>query len=158
VATLRNLGEMIRQDGKVGVIVWGPATDGDPERAFAKIIDELHLEIHATEELAGLDRASLAAMFERAGLAVVRHTIVMHPLVFQRAERFAMSLLSARTYGPQLVKRGEEHVAAALARFYERVAAQDEPISYSPAATIVVAAHPGAEVELPHRPSVRVPT
>ena len=158
VATLRNLGEMIRPDGKVGVMVWGPATDGDPERAFAKIIDELHPEIEATEELAGLDRASLAATFERAGLAVVRHTIVMHPLVFQRAEKFATSLLAARTYGPKLVKRGQEHVAAALARFYERVAAQDEPISYSPAATIIIAAHPGAEVELPHRPSVRVPT
>lgn len=157
VATLRNLGEMIRPDGKVGVIVWGPATDGDPERAFAKIIDELHPEIHATEDLP-FDRASLAALFEKAGLVVVRHTIVMHPLVFQRAERFAMSLLAARTYGPKLVERGEEHVAAALARFYERVAAQDEPVSYSPAATIIIAAHPGAEVELPHRPSVRVPT
>src|SRR5262249_11955860 len=133
VATLRNLGEMIRPDGKVGVMVWGPATDGDPERAFAKIIDELHPEIHATEQVSGLDRASLAALFERAGLVVVRHTVVFHPLVFQRAERFAMSLLSARTYGPKLVARGEEHVAAALARFYERVAGQDAPISYSPA-------------------------
>ena len=66
--------------------------DGDAERAFAKIIDEVHPDIHAAEELAGLDRASLAAMFERAGLAVVRHTVVTHPLVFQRAERFAMSL------------------------------------------------------------------
>jgi hypothetical protein len=157
-ATLRDLGAMIRPDGKVGVIVWGPATDGDPERAFAKIIDELHPEIHATEKLAGLDRASLATLFEHAGLAVVRHTIVLHPLVFQRAERFAMSLLAARTYGPKLVERGEAHVGAALARFYQRVAAQDEPVSYSPAATIIIAAHPGAEVELPHRPSVRVPT
>ncbi len=156
--TLRNLGTMIRPDGKVGVIVWGPATDGDPERAFATIIDELHPEIHATEKLAGLDRASLATLFEHAGLAVVRHTIAMHPLVFQRAERFAMSLLAARTYGPKLVTRGEAHVGAALARFYQRVAAQDAPVSYSPAATIVIAAHPGAEVELPHRPSVRVPT
>jgi hypothetical protein len=156
--TLRRLGEMIRPDGKVGVIVWGPATDGDPERAFAKIIDELHPEIRATGEPTGLDRASLAALFERAGLSIVRHTIVMHPLVFQRAERFAMSLLAARTYGPKLVARGEAHVAAAVARFYQRVAAQDAPISYSPAATIIIAAHPGAEVELPHRPSVRVPT
>jgi len=140
--------------------VWGPAIDGDPERAFAKIIDALHPEIHATEALTpvfGLDRASLAALFERAGLVVVRHTVVTHPLVFQRAERFAMSLLAARAYGPELVRRGEERVAAALARFYQSVAAQDAPISYSPAATIVIAAHPGAEVELPHRPSVRVP-
>jgi hypothetical protein len=157
VATLRNLGEMIRPDGKVGVIVWGPATDGDPERAFAKIIDELHPEIRASDR-PGLDRASLASLFERAGLVVVRHTVVMHPLVFQRAERFAMSLLSARSYGPELVARGEAQVAAALARFYERVAVQDAPVSYSPAATIIIAAHPGAEVELPHRPSVRVPT
>ena len=157
VSVLKNLGEMIRPDGKVGVIVWGPAIDGDPERAFAKIIDALHPEIHATEPLSGLDRASLASLFERAGLVVVRHTVVMHPLVFQRAERFAMSLLAARAYGPKLVARGEEHVAAALARFYQSVAAQDAPVSYSPAATIVIAAHPGAEVELPHRPSVRVP-
>lgn len=157
VAHVRNLGELILPAGKVGVVVWGPAIDGDPERAFAKIIDELHPEIAAAFEPTGLDRTSLGALFERAGLAVVRHTVVTHPLVFQRAERFAISLLAARTYGPKLVARGQEHVAAALARFYERVAAQDAPISYSPAATIVIAAHPGAEVELPHRPSVRVP-
>ena len=157
VALLRNLGETIRPAGKVGVIVWGPAIDGDPERAFAKIIDEVHPELHAADEPEGLDRASLVALFERAGLVVVRHTVVTHPLVFQRAERFARSLLAARSYGPKLVALGETHVAAALARFYERVAAQDTPVSYSPAATIVIAAHPGAEVELPHRPSVRVP-
>jgi hypothetical protein len=154
-ATLRSLGGMIVPRGKVGVIVWGPAIDGDPERAFAKIIDELHPEIRASEERTGLDRASLSSLFERAGLGVVRHTVVAHPLVFQRAERFALSLLGARTYGPKLAASSRGEV---LARFYARVAAQDAPISYSPTATIVIAAHPGAEVELPHRPSVRVPT
>jgi hypothetical protein len=158
VEHVRNLGDRIAPAGKVGVIVWGPPVDGDPERAFAKIVDELHPEIHAAHEPTGLDRAALSTLFEKAGLALVRHTIVSHTLVFQRAERFAMSLLGARTYGPELVALGEEAVGAALARFYERVVAQDAPISYSPVATIVIGAHHGAEVELPHRPSVRVPT
>jgi hypothetical protein len=157
VAHVRALGELIAPAGKVGVIVWGPPVDDDPERAFARIVDELHPEIGASFEPTGVDRPSLSALFEAAGLALVRHTIVSHTLVFQRAERFALSLLGARTYGPKLAALGQEAVAAALARFYQRYA-EGEPISYSPAATIVIGAHHGAEVELPHRPSVRVPT
>ncbi len=157
VSHVRALGELISPVGKVGVIVWGPPEQDDPERAFARIVDELHPEIAASSDPTNLDRASLAALFEAAGLALVRHTVVSHTLVFQRAERFALSLLGARTYGPKLAALGQEAVAAALARFYQRFA-EDAPISYSPAATIVIGAHHGAEVELPHRPSVRVPT
>jgi hypothetical protein len=144
--------------GKVAVMLWGPAEEGDPERVFAKTIDEVEPSIGALSVTASpLDRASLARRFGDAGLVIVRHTVVAHALVFQRAEQLAIALLGARSYGRRMVELGEERVAALLSRFYARVASQDAPITYSPAATIVIAALPGAEVELPHRPSVRVP-
>jgi hypothetical protein len=67
------------------------------------------------------------------------------------------ALVAARDYGPRLLALGAERVARVLGRFYERAYAEGAPVTYSPAVTIVIAAVPGAEVELPHRPSVRVP-
>jgi hypothetical protein len=47
-----------------------------------------------------------------------------------------------------------ERVAA---RFYDSVGGPDAPLTFAPPATLAIAALPGAEVELAHRPSVRVP-
>ena len=150
------LREAIGPRGKIGVMLWGPPSEDDPERIFARAIDAIAPEIAASAVWPDVDRATLAAQFEAAGLALIRHTVVSHTMVFQHAERFATALLAARTYGPKLRALGDEAVASVLARFYERVG-QDEAISYGPAATIVIGALPGAEIELPHRPSVRVP-
>ena len=154
---LEALRDAIGPRGKVGVMIWGPAADDDPERVFARAVDEAAPDLRASAPLAPTDRESLSRAFEAAGLVVVRHTVVSHAMIFPRAERFAAALLGARTYGAALRARGQAAVAAALARFYERSGGQDEPVTYEPAATLVVAALPGAEIELPHRPSVRVP-
>ncbi len=155
---LVSLGEAIGPRGKVGVMLWGPPDEDDPERVFARAVDAVAPQIGASAAWPDVSRAALASLFEGAGLALIRHTVVSHALVFQRAERFVSALLAARSYGPKLYGLGDEAVAAAVARFYERVAAEDEPVTYAPPATIVLGALPGAEIDLPHRPSVRVPT
>lgn len=157
-AQLAVLRDAIGPRGKVGVMVWGPSAEDDPERIFARAADEIAPALRAVSLGLDVERAALAALFESAGLALIRHTVVSHAMMFPSAERFAAALLRARLYGPKLRALGDEKVAAVLARFYERVGGQDEPISYAPLATIVIAALPGAEIELPHRPSVRVPT
>ena len=61
-----------------------------------------------------------------------------------------------RRHGPlPLAEIFEERVAS---RFYEWTGGPDVPLSFSPPATLAIAAHRGAEVELAHRPSVRVPS
>ncbi|HEY1954765.1 MAG TPA: hypothetical protein VGH28_04120 [Polyangiaceae bacterium] len=155
-AHLAALREAIGPRGKIGVMLWGPPAEDDPERVFARAIDAVAPEIAASAVWPDVARATLASLFEAAGLALIRHTVVSHAMIFQHAERFATALLAARSYGPKLRALGDPAVAAVLARFYERVG-QDDAISYAPAATIVIGALPGAEIELPHRPSVRVP-
>jgi hypothetical protein len=44
------------------------------------------------------------------------------------------------------------------ARFYDQVGGPTAPLSFEPAVTLAIAARPGAEVELAHRPSVKVPS
>ena len=157
-AHLRALGAAIGPRGKVGVMTWGPVAEDDAERVFARAVDEVAPEVEATAmSLPAFDRAAITRLFEEAELAVVRHTVVSHAMVFPRAERFAAALLGARVYGEKLRALGQPRVAGVLARFYERVGGQDETVTYAPVATVVVAAHPGAEIELPNRPSVRVP-
>lgn len=155
---LRALRAAVTPNGKVGVMLWGPYDDADPERIFANAIEAVAPEaVEPSVARPRVDRAALASLFEAAGFALVRHTVVSHALVFPTAERFARSLIAARAYGTRLAALGEERVAAVLARFYERAAGQDHAITYAPAATVVVGGLPGAELELPHRPSVRIP-
>jgi hypothetical protein len=157
-ARLRALRDVIAPNGKVGWMLWGPGSEDDPERIFARAIEAVAPEaLDAKSLVSAVDRGAMSAAFEAAGLALVRHTVVSHALVFPSAERFARSLVAARAYGARLARLGEERVAAVLARFYERVSGQDALITYAPAATIAVGGLPGAELELPHRPSVRIP-
>jgi len=157
-ASLRVARGVLAPNGKVGARAWGPDAETDPERTFARAIEEIAPRALAPRaSRLDVSRAGLTTLFETAGLALVRHTLVSHAIVFPAAARFARSLLAARAYGPRLAAMGEEKVAAVLARFYERVGGEGAPITYAPTATIVVAGLPGAELELPHRPSVRIP-
>ncbi len=158
LAELRALRPHVTPNGKVGLMLWGPDADDDPERAFARTVEEIAPDAIAPPSARPpVERAALASLFESAGLALVRHTACSHAIVFPTAERFARALLGARVYGARLVALGEERVAAVLARFYERASGEASAITYAPSATIAVGGLPGAELELPHRPSVRIP-
>ncbi len=154
---LQTLRASLASNGKVGLLHWGPDSETDPERIFARAIEAVAPEALATSSRLDVDRASLTALFEAAGLALVRHTVVSHAIVFPTAARFARSLVLSRAYGARLTALGESRVAAVLARFYEKVSGEDATITFAPSATIAVAGLPGAELELPHRPSVRIP-
>ncbi len=157
-AALRAWRDALAESGKVGVMVWGPPAADDPYELFARVAVELEPDMHAACHHPGVvDRAGMAAMFEEAGMAMVRHTVVAHTLVFKRAEDFTRALLSSCAWRDELRAIGAARAAKISARFFEAVGGPDAPLTYRPPATIALAGLPGAQIELPHRPSVRIP-
>lgn len=144
--------------GKIGRLEWGPSTDDDPFDAFLDALAEYAPSFDVQESVdAIVDRSALAKLFESAGLTMVRHTVIRHTVVFATAEEYLDGLVLSLRYRDAFVRLGETTVQKVRARFFDRVGGPTAALSFQPAATIAIAALPGAEVELPHRPSVRVP-
>ena len=135
--------------GKVGLLLWGPEEPDDPLAVLERIA--------ARRTSEPLDRSHLAERLHAAGLALVRHTVVRHTLMFAHAEELAASAIRASTWKAAFEAQGEARCGKALARFYDEVGGPQQALSWEPAATIVIAGLPGAEIELPHRPSVKIP-
>ena len=143
--------------GKVGLITWGPSDPGEPFQMLTACLHELEPELAVPHPHVHAARDAMATMFEEAGLAMVRHTLVRHTLAFQNAEAFVRAMREACTWRRVWEDVGDARMQRVAARFYERVGGPGAPLSFEPPATIAIAAHPGAEVELQHRPSVRAP-
>lgn len=155
--TFRNWRSALAPHGKVAVMTWGPA---DPTGAVELLYDSLHVvepSIEATAHGVDETREALDAMFAAAGFAMVRHTVVRHTLAFETAEDFVAAMAESCTWCRVAEELGTERLARVNAHFFDRVGGRRAPISFQPAATIALAALPGAEVELRHRPSLTVP-
>jgi ubiquinone/menaquinone biosynthesis C-methylase UbiE len=143
--------------GKVGVVTWGPREPDAPFERFAAILQQLEPGyLHpARRYLAARDH--MTAMFESAGLSMVRHTVIRHPQTFARAEEFVASLRDASTIRAIWERLGDVRFERVAAAFYESVGGPDAPLTFAPAATLAIAARPGSEVYIAARPSVRAP-
>src|SRR5262249_42280341 len=103
-------------------------------------------------------RDAMAQMFDRGGLAMVRHTVIRHAMSFRTAEAFVRAMREACSWRRIWEELGDAKMDRVAARVYETVGGPDAPLTFAPPATLAIAALPGAEVELAHRPSVRVPS
>ncbi len=147
----------LARSGKVGILTWGPPDADDPFEVLAGFLAELEPGHSAPRPQIAAQRDQMAAMFESAGLAIVRHTVVRHVLSFRTAEAFVKALREACTWRRIWEELGDDRLDRIAAKFYDTVGGPDAPLSFAPPATLAIAAQPGAEVELAHRPSVRVP-
>jgi ubiquinone/menaquinone biosynthesis C-methylase UbiE len=143
--------------GKVGILTWGPPDADDPFEMLARHLAELEPGHSAPRPQIEAERDTMAGMFDQAGLVMVRHTVVRHVLSFRSAEAFVKALRESCTWRRVWEELGDERLERVAARFYDQVGGPDAPVTFAPPATLAVAAQPGAEVELAHRPSVRVP-
>jgi hypothetical protein len=98
----------------------------------------------------------MAQLFDEGGLAMVRHTIVRHTLVFRSAEHFVRAVKEACTWRRLWEDLGDARFTRVAARFYEKVGGPDKPLSFDSPATIALGALPGAEIALENRPSLQV--
>jgi ubiquinone/menaquinone biosynthesis C-methylase UbiE len=156
-AVLTAWASAITPNGKVGVLTWGPPDNEDPSEILAECLRELEPNVLFRQHRINAERATMAQMFQDAGLVMVRHTVIRHTLNFPKAEDFVRALSTACTWRRVFEEIGQVRMDRVAARFYGEVGGPEVPLSFRPAATLAVAALPGAEVELAHRPSMRVP-
>ena len=156
-AALRAWGESLTETGKVGVLTWGPTEPDDPfERLYQTLrtVEPKHAPPNA-RSLA--ERETVTALFETAGLGVVRHTVVRHPITFKTNEEFIRAMREACVWRRIWEEIGDVRMQKVALAYYADNGGPDAPVSFEPAATLIVGARPGAQVELGSRPSVRVP-
>lgn len=157
VDALQAWAKELAPNGKVGVITWGPSEPNDPFDKLESCLLELEPGSGVGSTSVQASREAMAAMFEEAGLAMVRHTVVRHTLSFKSAEAFVRAMREACTWRRVWEELGEVRLERVAARFYDWCGGPDKPLSFDPPATLAIAALPGAEVQLAHRPSVRAP-
>jgi SAM-dependent methyltransferase len=157
VDALRAWRTALAPHGKVGVITWGPSDPEGPFTLLGACLREIEPSMAVPDPHVEAERDAMAAMFSTAGLAMVRHTVVRHTLSFRSAEAFVRAMREACTWRRIWEELGDERLERVAARFYEYVGGPTTPLSFEPPATLAIAALPGAEVELEHRPSVRAP-
>jgi ubiquinone/menaquinone biosynthesis C-methylase UbiE len=157
IGAIRAWRDALAPNGKVGILTWGPPDADDPFERLAQCLHELEPAHAVPPSRIVSERGAMESMFAEAGLAMVRHTVVRHTLSFKSAESFVKALREACTWRRIWEEIGDARVERLAARFYELTSDPDTPLSFEAPATLAIAALPGAEVELEHRPSIRVP-
>jgi ubiquinone/menaquinone biosynthesis C-methylase UbiE len=156
-AVIRSWASALVPNGKVGVLTFGPPSEGDPFELLGQALRDLEPRAEATPARVEADRESMARMFQAGGLSVVRHTLLRHNITFASAEGFVEAIREGRTWRRVWDELGPERMGLVAARFYDHVGGPTAPLAFEPVVTLVVAAHPGAEVELASRPSAKAP-
>lgn len=154
---LRAWAGALSRSGKVGVLTFGPPDDDDPFELLSRALAELEPSAAARPSRVESKRDELAAMFEAAGLSLVRHTVLRHTVSFPTAEAFTRAISEGRTWGKVRDELGPERFGRVTARFFDQVGGPTTPLGFQPAVTLAIAALPGAEVALGSRPSVTAP-
>lgn len=157
VEALRAWQKELAPSGKVGIITWGPSDPAEPFAKLGALLRELEPEFAVPDPHVNAERDAMGAMFEGAGLAMVRHTVVRHTLGFKSAESFVRALREACTWRRVWEEIGDTRMERVASVFYAGWGGPDAPLSFDPPATLAIAARPGDEVQLATRPSVRVP-
>ncbi len=156
-AVLATWASALAPNGKVGVLTFGPPDDSDPFEVLTRSLRELEPSAVHRPPRIDADRESVARMFEDGGLALVRHTVLRHTVSFRTAEDFIAAIREGRTWRRVWEELGPERMARVTAHFYDQLGGPTAPLVFEPAATLAIAALPGAEVELAVRVSVVAP-
>ena len=156
-AVLKQWAASLAPSGKVGVLTFGPPDDDDPFEILARSLGELEPDAQTKPPRIEASREAFLRMFEDGGLALVRHTVLRHTVSFATAEDFTNAIREGRTWRNVWAELGPERMGRVTARFYEQVGGPTAPLVFQPAATLAIAALPGAAVELAVRPSVVAP-
>lgn len=145
--------------GKVGVLTWGPPDEeSDAFELMTRCLREREPGVSIVSPRILSARDSMSAMFDDAGLVLVRHTVIRHTLAFPTAEAFVAALRHARTWHTIWDEIGDERMGHVIAHFYNQVGGPTAALPWDPPATLAVAACPGDEIGLASRPSVKVPS
>jgi len=157
-AAVKAWGEALTPAGKLGLLIWGPPEPDDPFEMLAEALAAIEPARAPLGPRSLAEREEMAAFLAHQGLSVVRHTVLRHPVAFATADAFVRAVREACMWRRLWEEIGDVRMHKVALAFFEKVGGPDTPIAFDPPATLVIAARPGAEVELDARPSVRVPS
>jgi threonine dehydrogenase-like Zn-dependent dehydrogenase len=152
---LRSWASALGPKGKVGIITWGPTDPAEPFAKLSALLHELEPGCALPDPHGQGERRAMAAMFEQAGMVMVRHTVVRHTLGFASSQAFVRAMRESCTWRRVWEELGDARLERVAGRFYEWCGGPDRPLSFDPPATLAIAARPGDEVELEGRSHVR---
>jgi ubiquinone/menaquinone biosynthesis C-methylase UbiE len=144
-AALRAWQGSLADHGKVGLLAWATPGPGDLFEALFQAARELEPACVATSARPLAEPAAMAAMLETAGLAVVRHEAVRHPIGFATATAFVQAVKEGCVCRRLWEEIGDARMERVAEAFYAHVGGPDAPVSFAPVAALVIAARPGAE-------------
>jgi len=138
---LRAWGESLSSgaSGRIGLLVWGPSSGDDPFDRLFKALGDVEPG-HARASRPDLaDEASIRSLFEAAGLTVVRHAVVRHPVAFGTARSFVRAMREACTLRRVWEQIGDARMETVAQAFYDQIGGSEVPVSFEPPATLVIA-------------------
>jgi SAM-dependent methyltransferase len=138
-SALRAWKDALVPNGRVGVITWGPSDSEGPFGKLSAFLRELEPGWVLPDPHVNAEREAMATMFEQAGLAMVRHTVVRHTLTFKSAEAFVRAMRESCTWRRVWEDLGDARLERVAARFYEWSGGPDKPVSFDPPATLAIA-------------------
>ncbi len=157
VKVLRAWADALDGVGKIGVMTWGPPAPDDPYEILNSALHAVAPEVSSPDTRIQSARPLMAQMFEDAGLEMVRHTVVNHTLSFRTTEEFIRAIREGCVWRRVTEQVSDEQFQRIVVRFYEALGGPDAPLTFIAPATIAIACHPGAGVELEARPTLRPP-
>ena len=158
VEAIRAWAEALAPSGKVGIITWGPSDPGEPFQLLSRLPAEIEPDTGRARSprprRARRDGGDVRGGRPRDGAP---HARAPHADLPERGGASSRAMRESCTWRRLWEEMGDARMQRVAARFYERVGGPGTPLSFDPPATIAIAALPGAQIELQHRPSVRAP-
>jgi SAM-dependent methyltransferase len=136
---VRAWGNALAPDARVGIITWGPSDPTSPFDRLREALACVEPARHVPASQVNSSRDAMTAMFDRAGLVMVRHTVVSHTLSFKSNESFVRAMREACTWRRVWEELGDGVLDRVAALFYESAGGPDAPLSFAPAATVALA-------------------
>jgi SAM-dependent methyltransferase len=125
-------------EGKLGVLTWGPREPGSPFDVLRTSLAEIAPDLAVPDPSIQAEREPMGAMFDAAGLAMVRHTRVRHTLTFPTTEAFVRAMKAGCCWQKVEGALGAERFERVLVRFCESFGGPRAPLAFEPPATLAI--------------------
>lgn len=140
--TLRAWRNALTYGGRLALLVWGPPDPSGPFEQAGAALREAEPDVaHETHLLDYAARQPMAEMLSHAGLRLVLHAVVRHPMEFPSAEGFFRAMCNGGSFLHVCKLLGTERMRKVETCFYSRLTPPSPrtPLAFAPAATIAIA-------------------
>jgi SAM-dependent methyltransferase len=142
---IRAWADAVVPGGRVAIITWGPTEPGSPFDVLRASLEDIAPGHTVPDPFVLAERGAMGHMFDEAGLAMVRHTVVRHTLSFPTTVSFVRAMregCSWRRVGEAL---GDALFERVEVRFCDAFGGPLAPLAFDPPATLAIGVRPSSE-------------